>query len=226
MTSFLMTSFLMTSFLMTSFLMTSFLMTSFLMTSFLMTSFLMTSFLMTSFLMTSFLMTSFLMTSFLMTSFLMTSFLMTSFLMTSFLMTSFLMTSFPTLITQSFISSFHFCRSHDSVCSRGTETSPPNPFLFFLRTFSHNDFRFILDMSMFSVVTQLFITWPTFLGYLPFLLKLQSRASLFQFSFSSVVLKGNEALGIFFFFSKATKYGEEIKIKKNKLKFLYFRSHK
>ena len=39
-------------------------------------------------------------------------------------------------------------------------------------------------------------------------------------------LKGNEALEIFFlFFSKARKYGEEIKIKK-KLKFLYFRPHK
>ena len=41
-------------------------------------------------------------------------------------------------------------------------------------------------------------------------------------------LKGNEALEKkkFFFFSKARKYGEEIKIKKNKLKFLYFRPHK
>ena len=41
-------------------------------------------------------------------------------------------------------------------------------------------------------------------------------------------LKGNEALEkiFFFFFSKARKYGEEIKIKKNKLKFLYFRPHK
>ena len=34
--------------------------------------------------------------------------------------------------------------------------------------------------------------------------------------------KGNEALEkkVFFFFSKARKYGEEIKIKKKKLKFL------
>ena len=43
------------------------------------------------------------------------------------------------------------------------------------------------------------------------------------------MLKGNEALENFcfcFFFSKARKYGEEIKIKKKKLKFLYFRPHK
>ena len=42
-----------------------------------------------------------------------------------------------------------------------------------------------------------------------------------------MLLKGNEALEKknFFFFSKARKYGEEIKIKKKK-KFLYFRPHK
>ena len=40
------------------------------------------------------------------------------------------------------------------------------------------------------------------------------------------ILKGNEALGkkTYFFFSKARKYGEEIKIKKKKI--LYFRPHK
>ena len=45
---------------------------------------------------------------------------------------------------------------------------------------------------------------------------------------SNITLKGNEALEKknFFFFSKARKYGEEIKIKKKKLKFLYFRPHK
>ena len=42
-----------------------------------------------------------------------------------------------------------------------------------------------------------------------------------------VLLKGNEALEkILFFFSKARKYGEEIKIKKKKKKFLYFRPQK
>ena len=40
--------------------------------------------------------------------------------------------------------------------------------------------------------------------------------------------KGKRSFGkkFFFFFSEARKYGEEIKIKKNKFKFLYFRPHK